>query len=88
MILPNQTHSWLTFIYALPITFIVLTVFAKLWGRRWMRFITISALTWTIALSIHLTILIINPLNNLYLFYIIAAVFEVLIIFWYLRRKN
>ena len=86
---PNTLPTWLLFIYALPVMFIVQIVFAKLWGKRWMRFITITGLTWTLTLSIHLTILESINLSNSYLLYLIAAAFQVLVIFWYfLKRKK
>ena len=44
--------GWLSFIYAVPTCLVVLLVFACVWGKKWMVFSTISALLWTIIISI------------------------------------
>ena len=43
----------LIFAYALVVSTILLTVFNALWGRRLWRFITISALVWSILAAIY-----------------------------------
>lgn len=45
----------LLFIYAIPVTFIVLIVFNSLWGRTWATLIFVSCLIWTIATAVYLT---------------------------------
>lgn len=45
----------LSFIYAIPVTFIVLIVFNGLWGKIWATLIFVTGLLWTVALSIFLT---------------------------------
>lgn len=50
-------HTWLCFIYALPASFIVATVFSALWGNRLSTGIVVSLLVWTLILSIYLTFL-------------------------------
>ena len=81
-------ENWLLFIYAVPTSAIVLLVFAKMWGVRWMRAIIISILNWGLSLSTHLSIVALTNIPNSYLLYLISASFQVLILFWYLRRKN
>ena len=81
-------ESWLLFIYAIPTSAIVLLVFAKMWGVRWMRSIIISVLNWGLSLSTHLSIVALTNIPNSYLLYLISASFQVLILFWYLRRKD
>lgn len=87
-VIPNSFPSWLTFIYAIPASAIVLLVFAKIWGERWMRFFIVSLLTWgiTISIQISLTVLISEP--NAHLFYFIALAFQILTVFWYMARRK
>lgn len=61
---------WYSFIVAIPVSAIVLLVFASVWSTRLIIFITISFLVWS--LSLMLTILLYPHLNNSYLFFIIA----------------
>ena len=87
-VIPNSFPSWLTFIYAIPASAIVLLVFAKIWGERWMRFFIVSLITWgiTISIQISLTVLISEP--NAHLFYFIALAFQILTVFWYMARRK
>lgn len=74
------SSSWLVFIYALPVSFIALTVFSAVWFYLKYQALAVSGLVWSIALSVHLTL----PLPDIYEIYIVAAVFQVLIVLWYL----
>ena len=46
---------WRTFIYAIPASFIVLTVFSALWANKAWQGVSISLLIWTTLASIYLT---------------------------------
>ncbi len=88
MIFPNEKHFWLSFIYALPFIAIIWIVFAKLYWKPWVRFVAITALNWFISLAIFTTASTFSSNNFLWLLFIISAAFQVLIIFWYLRKKK
>lgn len=45
----------LSFIYAIPATFIVFIVFNSLWGRDWATPVFVSCLIWTLATSVYST---------------------------------
>lgn len=87
-VIPNNFPSWLLFIYAIPVSTIVLLVFSKIWGKRWMRFYIVSLLTWGIALSIQISLTVLLNEANAYMFYFIAAGFQILTIFWYLAKRK
>ena len=57
--------SWMAFIYALPVTCIVYLVFNSIWGNRFNNYYIISALLWSVLLSIFFTLL----KYNLWLWY-------------------
>ncbi|MFA6800896.1 MAG: helix-turn-helix transcriptional regulator [Acholeplasmataceae bacterium] len=70
-------NLWHIFIISIPIAAIVLLVFASMWGSRLLIFITISLFIWSLALS--LTLLV--PVSKSFLFFIIAAPIQIVIIF-------
>lgn len=81
---PDIEKSWLVFVYAIPVSCIVLIVFTNLWWNLISRIISVSALVWSVATCIFLT----APAQNVYFIYIIAAVLQVLTILWYLMFLN
>jgi len=72
---------WLVFIYAIPITSVVLLVFNSVFGIRRLNYPIISLLLWSAILSLYLTLLIVGHYNIWYLF-IIGAPGELIIILW------
>ncbi len=54
--LSDLQGAWLLFIYAVPVTCIVLLVFNSLWGRRRRNYLIISALVWSLLLALFLSI--------------------------------
>lgn len=74
--------AWMTFIYAIPVSFILLLIFNCVWGRRKFNFIIISFLIWTILLSIYLSFLT-SPLGiNLWLVFIMGIPAELIVFLW------
>jgi len=83
MIAPEFAYFWMAFIYAIPCTAIVLIVFNALWGKRWVTFVLVSVLVWSVALSLHLSI----PLTRSFLFFIIPVPLQILVILWSFLKK-
>lgn len=52
---PNNEYGWLAFIYAIPVTAILLVVYSGIWKYRFLNFLSVSSLVWTTILSIYLT---------------------------------
>lgn len=73
---------WLVFICSIPISFIVLTVFAGLWYKNTLRCLSVSGIVWGIAITCHLIMYVAN-IDNSFLVYIIAIPFQVLVILWF-----
>lgn len=71
------------FIYALPLTFIVLFVFTMIWSKPLVRFWMVSGIIWTIALSLFFTF----NVDNRYLFFIVAAPCQLIAILWLIMRS-
>jgi len=80
LIFPAQDRFWLIFLYAVPVSCIVLTVFMNLWWNNLLRGISVSALIWSIAACVFFT------LRLLYVEYIfiIAGILQIMTILWYI----
>ncbi len=74
---------WLTFILAIPATFIVLVVFSSLWYKEIFQCISTSGLIWSSALSISLCFF---RYSSSWFIYIVAGLLQILFILWYLFR--
>ncbi len=49
-------HTWMSFIYAIPISLIVLLIFSSVWGKNLANMIITSLLVWTLIMAIYLTL--------------------------------
>ena len=47
-------YYWIIWIWALPLTGVVLTVFSSVWGKKYMIILSVSILLWTLILSFYL----------------------------------
>ncbi len=81
---PNLNKTWLTFIIAIPVTFIVKLVFDCIYRNLIMQFISISAIIWTTVLTLHLALY--QIVDQIALLYFVAIAIEVLAILWYVYR--
>lgn len=77
---PGITNAYLAFVVSFPLSFILLLIFACVWGNHLTQALCVTGLVWTFALFVHS--LFINN-ENMALVYVIAIPFQVLIIFWY-----
>ncbi|MBE5758313.1 MAG: helix-turn-helix transcriptional regulator [Clostridiales bacterium] len=71
-------RPWLTFIVAIPISFIVLTVFTTMWFKKTEQILSISGLFWGLLTAVYLCIFRLD----LWFIFIIGVVGQVLIILW------
>ncbi|MBQ8528520.1 MAG: helix-turn-helix transcriptional regulator [Clostridia bacterium] len=71
---------WLLFIYAIPVSSVVVLVFNSIWGRRRLNFIIVSVLVWSILLSVYLTLLSLLC-RNFWILFIIGIPAQVLLFF-------
>lgn len=85
MVIPKTSNNanWLIFVVAIPVFFIVLTVFACLWYKNVFKCICVSGIVWGVVITLQI-ILYLNNLKNNSLIYIIAGVFQILVILWFI----
>ena len=84
----NIWQSWLLFIYGVPVTGIILTVFFALYKSKTLILVGESIIVWGVGLSIFLTAVIINDLNSIWLLFVICGVLEVLAILYYILKND
>lgn len=90
MIIPTIENTWLSFIFAIPITCIILTVFSCIWKHKALTYISVSLLVWSIILSIFLLLYLVlpNPPATLWMIFLIAIPLQALIFFWQYYKRN
>ena len=50
-----QGYGWLAFIYAIPVTAILMIVYSGIWKYRFLNFFSVSGLVWSVLTSLFLT---------------------------------
>ena len=76
--LSDLQGAWLLFIYAVPVTCIVLLVFNSLWGRRRRNYLIISALVWSLLLALFLSIA--HPM--IWMLFLLGIPAQLIILLW------
>lgn len=80
----TTNKQWIVFIYAIPISSIVLIVFNGIWGKRAFIFPLVSVLIWTLLASVYLTFLI----KGLWPIFIIGVPLQIAVILWSLLKPK
>ena len=90
IIIPTITHTWMTFIYALPITFIVLVVLTAVWKKKITTAVMVSALVWTVLLAVYLSLFhfLVAPPKTLWEIFLSGIPLQIIIVFWSIYKKN
>ncbi len=83
LILPDF-KAWLFFIYAIPVSAIVSIVFSCIWWKKIHRFLSISALIWSVAVCLMVSLAV----PRMYLIFTVAGVLQILNILWFLIKKQ
>lgn len=76
--------SWYVFIYAIPVSAIVLLVFSAIWKSGLFVFLFESVLIWSIALCLDLCV----PLPNSWLFYLVCIPLNVIFALWFWFKSS
>ena len=75
--------AWMFFVYALPVCSIICIVFTSLWWGILWQGVSVSALIWTLGLSLYLSF----ELENVSLIFLVCAALQVLTVLWEVFRK-
>ena len=82
---PDFCYKYMAFIYALPCSAILMTVFSAVWKYKYVLLVSVSMIIWTTILSVYLTVWYVP--NASYLF-IIGIPLQVLTVFWSLKKSK
>lgn len=74
-----KPYSWLVFIYSIPVSGIVLTVFSHLWGKTYSQILSASLIVWGIVLSVCLTV----KNSSIWTLCIFGGIAEILVVMWF-----
>lgn len=80
-------YAYLVYVCAPFVCAIVLTVFSALWGNWITNTFACSLIVWTAAVIFHVFVREFSDFDKIYFLYIVAGVFEVLILLWFPFRK-
>lgn len=83
----TAAYAYLVFVVAPLPTAIVITVFSVKWGNRITNGFATSFILWSCVLVFHIFVITFAPqFTQIYYLYIVAAVFEILIVLWFVYR--
>lgn len=84
----DPKYTWLAYIVAIPISFIICIVFSAIWGNKLLTTIAISGLIWTATLTVYLPIELLTPFPNLGLLWIIPFPLQLMAILWFFLKNQ
>ena len=70
--------GWLSFVYAVPVSATVALVLNSIWGKRRLNYLFISVIVWSLIVSIHLTLLLVQS-YNLWLLYMVGIPAQIIV---------
>lgn len=79
--LPSMERLWLTYIYAVPVTLIVLLIFNSIWGKQRANFLIISALIWSALACVYISVQIFVTFN-MWLLFLVGVPAQVIVCLW------
>lgn len=88
IIAPAQKLFWLAFVYAIPVSAVIVLVFSSIWSYKWARLVSVSVLIWTTLTCIYLTVYFLVPHPTMWLIFLIGVPLQVLALFFFLWWKR
>lgn len=76
-----RASSWMTFVFAVPVTAIVVLVFNCIWGPRRFNFLIISILIWSFLACVFISAIVFFN-YNLWLVFIIGIPAQIIVWLW------
>lgn len=78
----NVSNLWMIFLYAVPVTLIVVLVFNSIWGRRRFNYLIISLLMWSVLVCLCLQLYLVYPVYRVWLISTIGVPGQFIIGLW------
>jgi transcriptional regulator with XRE-family HTH domain len=83
---PDVKYAWLSFVFAVPVSAAVYVVLSALWWGHLARFISVSALAWTVAACVFLLIQMMH-FESAFLMFTVCAVMQIIVLLWYVYGR-
>ena len=74
--------GWLVFLYAAPISMIIVLIFNTIWGNRRFNFLVISLMIWLVLASVYVSFVVIEPHHNFWAMFFLGIPAQLIIILW------
>jgi transcriptional regulator with XRE-family HTH domain len=84
LIAPEYQFSYMAFVYAVPISSVVLLILSCIWKYKYVIFGAYSVLVWSTLFAIHLTI----TLSHSWYLFIVGIPLQALGIFWLFKKDR
>lgn len=84
LFVPTFVNSWLIFIYAIPLTAIIVLIFSSVWGNKIIWCVSTSILVWGVISSVYISFL----QYNIWTIFLIGIPLQALIIMWFFFRNT
>ncbi len=86
---PELDFMWLAFLFAVPVSAIVVLVFSCIWHWKWIRIISISVLIWTTIACVYLVIFAFTGgMQNLWYLFLIGIPLQLLTLIYFVWRRG
>lgn len=74
-------RGWMMFIYAIPVSAIVLLVFNSIWGIARLNYLIITVLVWSLLFSAYMSVLLLTP-YNIWMIFLLGIPAQIIILLW------
>ena len=88
IIFPALEHAWLFFIYAIPVSALVIFILSCVWGHFVPHYIFLSVFLWGVILSVFLSFTILHPLKSIWMVFLIGIPGQAIICLWPAIRRR
>lgn len=83
----TDSYAYLVYVCAPFICAVLLMVFSAMWGNWITNMLACSLIIWAAAVIFHVFVIAFAVFDKIYFIYILAGVFEILIILWFTLRR-
>ena len=80
IVMGTAARNWVIYLYAVPVSLVVILVFNSLWFNPRWNFLIVSCLMWTVLACLHIGVLLLG--YNIWIIYILGVPGQAIILLW------
>lgn len=88
IVTPAFDDAWLLFIYAIPLSALVIFILSCVWGHLIPHYIFLSVLLWGTILSVFLSFTFLLPVRSIWMVFLIGIPGQTIIVLWPAIRRR